>query len=159
MRIVFTKSKKKFAIGSVAIRLYQQTEYSHVALEFKESGEIYYYQANEGKVNIEHKSHFDREHEIVEAFKVSVNKAALKELKKTLGQNYGTAQNAGVLIVDILKNLGRLIKNPFGSGVNCSELIFVNVLAPKYNLTHRDPNSIKPKHIYDMLKNVGAKRG
>lgn len=146
MNIVFTKSKKKFAIGSILIRLYQEEDYSHVALEVGD----YYYQASEGKVNKEHKTHFYREHEILHS--IEIPDVDINLLEQDLGRNYSTTQNIGIVIVDLFRLFKKKIMNPFKSGVNCSEFIYEKVLIPLYGDLGYDQNSIKPKHVKRILE-------
>ena len=148
MKVVFTKSRKKFPIFSWFIRWYQGTEYSHVALEVGE----FYYQASEGKVNKEHYSYFLKEHTIVLSFEIA--DVDLSILEKELGRNYGTVQNVGIVLVDLWRAIThKLVNNPLSQDVNCSEFIFEKVLKQLYtDLDAYDKDYVKPKHIEKILR-------
>lgn len=145
MNIVFTKSKKRFPIGSWIIMLYQKTNYSHVALEVGD----YFYQASDGKVNKEHKQHFIKKHEIMHS--MVIPRIDLKDIETDLGRDYGLAQNIGMAVVDLFKLFKKKITNPFKSGVNCSEFIYERVIIQLYGDLGFDKDSIKPKHVKEIL--------
>lgn len=158
--IVFTKSKKPFPIGSHLIRLWTNKPYSHVAigLEVRDWG-ITYFQASEGRVNYEFSTFFNKKHEIVIHYKLKLPKHLVTSLRKSFyqnqGESYATLQNLGIAALDILEKItGKIFKNPFTKGKNCSELAFVKVFRPLLGdkLLKYDENTIKPHHIEEIIK-------
>jgi hypothetical protein len=155
--IVFTKSRKRFAIGSWLIRLWTWKPYSHVALEVNLPiiDKPMYFQASEGKVNYEYKDHFDSKHEIIASYEIYVpDKIAqdmTKERLKNAGCVYGTMQNLGIVMVDIANLLGLKIENPWKKGQNCSELIYRIILKPMLPELDYNPETIKPHHIEKII--------
>ena len=157
LKVVFTKSKKKFPIFSWLIMGWTWKSFSHVALEvdmpFLENP--MYWQASEGKVNYEYKTHFDRENEIVEVRTVEVSddiyNKMMKLRLKSAGQNYGFAQNIGIVLVDILNLLGVKVDNPFKKGTNCSELLYLHVFKVLDPTLDYNPDTIKPHHILKII--------
>ena len=156
LKIVFTKSKKKFAIGSWLIRWWTGQEYSHVAKEIiRQNWGAGYYQASEGKVNYEHESIFLQKHEIVKEFILLVDTKLDFSIKEACwrecGNDYGTMQNLGILLVDIAAKLGIRATNPWKKGRNCSELLYLTVLKQMYPELDYNPDTIKPHHIEEIL--------
>lgn len=155
--IVFTKSKKKLPLGSWAIRLWTWKSYSHVArklsLPFVEKSS--YFHANEGKVNYEYETWFLKDHIVVKQYRIEVPDDVYSELSKhcwsLVGQSYGTWQNVGIILVDILKLFKLKIKNPWKHGVNCSELLYITIFKPMFPELKYDPDTIKPHHIEKII--------
>ena len=110
LKIVFTKSKKKFHILSWAIMLWTKQEYSHVAraVEIKDWG-YRYFQASEGSVNYQFEELFNKKHEIIKTYCLCITSELDREIKKACykeaGNKYGTMQNLGIFLVDILSFL------------------------------------------------------
>lgn len=157
--VVFTKSKKKFAIGSKAIMLWTGKNYSHVAigLEVRDWG-VTYFQASEGDVNYNFNTFFNKKHEIVKSYKLKLPKTLVTDLRKSFYQNQGEGyaffQNLGIACLDVLEKItGKIFKNPFTRGKNCSELAFVKVFKPLLGdkVSEYDENTIKPHHIEDII--------
>ena len=157
LKVVFTKSRKFMPLGSWFIRLFTWRAYSHVALEINMSflEKPMYFHSNEGKVNYEYKDHFDREHEIVSEYEIKIDEKLYNEMKikrlKHAGENYGTWQNFGIIIVDILKFFGIRATNPWKKGKNCSEIVYEVVFKKMHPDLDYDPNTIKPHHIEKIL--------
>lgn len=158
LKIVFTKSKKKFPIASWLIRAWTGKKYSHVAraANIQEWG-WRYFQANEGKVNYEYEEHFLKKHEIIKEYTIIVDTEMDKKIKETCykqcGNKYGIMQNIGIFLID----LGILKSNPWKSGVNCSELIYTHVLKPMFPELDHNPDTIKPHEIENILISKGYK--
>lgn len=156
LTIVFTKSKKKLAIGSWLIRLWTRKPYSHVALRF--DSQIFksptYYQASDGLVNYMSGSQFLKKHEIIRGYHLAVSdeeySTIRNECHEEAGAPYGFMQNVGIIIADFFKLFGKKIENPFKKGRNCSELLYVHVFS---NLDYKelDPDLVKPHHIEELL--------
>jgi hypothetical protein len=161
--IVFTKSKKKFPIGSLLIRwwsskgFFKLHPYSHVARAtvIRDWG-YRYFQASEGKVNYEFETFFRNKHHIVKQYDISVSKEIDKEIKKKCyeeaGNTYAMAQNIGIFLTDVVMSLfGRKLKNPWTRGRNCSEILYAKcfkVLLPDLNYNE---NKIKPHEIEEII--------
>lgn len=156
----FSKSKKSFPIASWAIRLYQNTPFSHVYLRekirvFKDDLIIH---ASEGLVQRMSQFQFDKKHEVVVEFTINIeDDLRYYELKdmmhKYSGDNYSVMQNVGIVWVDFCRNLcGKRKENPWQKGWNCSELVMVILqkLFPK-EFEGYDPNTVTPKEVYNIL--------
>jgi len=158
----FSKSKKAFPIASWAIRLYQRTEFSHVYLRekvrvFKDDLIIH---ASEGNVQRMSEYQFDKKHEVVEEFIVTIESDLrfyeLKDLMhKHSGADYSVMQNIGIVYVDIMRFLGKRVKNPWQKGWNCSELVMtiLQEIFPE-EFKQYDTNTITPKEINTILKQL-----
>lgn len=153
-------------IGSVLLRKYMYTPYSHVffELDHKElfgqntifhasmsSGVSYWSDSNFNKVNT--KTHL---------YEINLPDDKYKALRAKLhsraGEHYGFMQNLGIVLVDIAKNLGISIQNPFRKASNCSELVFDALVEihPELFLEF-DSNTIRPDHIHLILQKYGYK--
>lgn len=156
IEIVFTRSKKKFPIVSWLIMLWTWKPYSHVArgLEVQDWGKSYY-QANEGKVNYEYHTSFNKKHKIVKIYRILVPEELDRNIRKACfqeaGANYGIMQNLGIMLVDIAALFGKKINNPWKKGRNCSELLYLKVLKKMYPDLDYNPDTIKPHHIEEIL--------
>ena len=152
LKIVFTKSKKKFPIGSKAIMWWTNKEYSHVAREVvRQDWGSAYYQASEGSVNYEYESVFNEKHEIVKEYVLLIEKELEMDIRKACwkecGKSYGTMQNIGIALVD----MGICKDTPWKDGRNCSELIYLNVLKPLVPSLDINPDTIKPHQIEQLI--------
>lgn len=159
VEIVFTKSKKKIPIGSWAIRAWTKKSYSHVAVKFTSNyyNSSYYYQASEGLVNYMSEEQFNRKHEIVKIITLPVQENLYHSIKKECfsqaGADYGIAQNLGIVLVDLFNLVGIKIDNPWKKGVNCSELIYIELILPIFGDLGVNPDTVKPHHIEKILNN------
>ena len=158
IEVVFTKSKKKFPIGSWLIRLWTRRSFSHVAVCFdtsKEYGTKTYYQASDGLVNYMAEDQFLKKHSIVESFTLVITEDQYKDIRnkchREVGANYGFLQNVGIILSDITKFFGVKIKNPWKEGRNCSELLYDNILV-YMGVDSYDKDLIKPHHIEKIIK-------
>jgi len=156
LSIVFTKSKKTLAIGSGLIRWWTSKPYSHVARHIVLSGDIdMYYQANEGKVNYEVKEIFDTKHTVVRDYEIIVDDQCYKAISRAClqqaGKPYALWQNLGIVYVDIMSWVGKTVENPWKKGLNCSELVYRNVLKPMIPALNYAPDAIKPHQIEDII--------
>jgi len=158
LTIVFTKSKKRFAVFSHLIRLWTNKPYSHVARKGKLSflPGYHYFQASEGSVNYEYEDSFNKKHEIVIEYKIKVPSHIYRDIVqkswKSTGQSYSYMQNVGIVICDIASYFNIKMKNPWKKGVNCSELIYKTVLKPMFPELNRNENKVKPHHIESIIK-------
>lgn len=162
--IVFTKSKKTFALGSALIRLWTNKPYSHVAAKFFVYLEAnMYYQASEGRVNYESDEVFNSKHEIITEYKITLPEEIYREVSlnclRNAGKPYGFWQNVGIVLVDILNKIcPKKRSNPFKKGFNCSELLYSKVFKKLLPCLDMDPQLIKPHQIEELiLKNFELK--
>lgn len=156
LTVVFTKSKKKFPIGSWLIMLGTMKPYSHVALKFESRifNSPTFYQASDGLVNYMSGTQFDKKHEIIVSYELEVEEEAYSKIREECheeaGAPYGFMQNIGIVLADIASWVGLKIKNPFKEGRNCSELLYVHVFS-KLGYKELDPDLVKPHHIEQLL--------
>jgi hypothetical protein len=158
IELVFTRSRKKFPIGSLLIRLWTWKPYSHVARKMQISflDKPNYFQANEGKVNWEYEDYFAQKHEIVKTMSFECSEEQFRLFNKScweqVGADYGFMQNLGIFLVDLANFFGIEISNPWKKGLNCSELIYRTILKPKYGNLGYNPETIRPDHIEKILE-------
>jgi hypothetical protein len=163
IEIVFTRSKKRFPIGSWLIRLWTWKPYSHVARKMQIGflDKPNYFQANEGKVNWEYQDHFEKKHKVVKTMKFQCSEKQHRLFNKTcweqVGDSYGTMQNIGIFLVDIASFFGIKMTNPWKKGMNCSEVLYRTILKPKFGDMGYNPDTIKPHHIEKILEKHRAK--
>lgn len=156
--IVFTESAKTLPIGSLAIKLYTGKPYSHVAVqqEVRDWGKRYF-QASEGKVNYEFEKFFLKKHRIVRQYTIEISPELDRAIKKACyleaGNAYGTMQNLGIVLVDFLKIFNIRATNPWKSGRNCSELIYVEVLKRLMPRLDLNPDTVKPHQLEEIILN------
>jgi hypothetical protein len=159
--IGFSKSKKKFAIGSFLIRLYQMTPFSHCYIRMNvplvPSDAIIH--ASEGKVLRMSGTQFDKRHEVVKEFCLELDESVHNQIRIDMheisGDDYSIWQNAGIILVDIARILGFRIANPWVSGWNCSEFV-VRILRDHYptEFTRIDPETVTPKELYVIIEKL-----
>ena len=154
IKVGFSKSKKKFAVGSWLIQIWENTPFSHVYLRI--GGGTFpevIYQASNSMVNFMGLEAFNKYHEVVEEFEVELTAEEYKNLltkcMALAGLRYECKQLVGLVIVRLFDIFGKQIKNPLsGSGYVCSELVGemlnFDLGKPKENIT--------PKDIYVFLK-------
>jgi hypothetical protein len=159
MSIVFTKSKLKFPIGSLLIRWWMSTDYSHCARKIPVYDTYLYYQASEGRVNYESEEVFAQKHEVLLDYKIMLNDEDFnnigRECVKNAGIKYGFMQNVGIVYVWLMDKLGKQIKNPWKKGKNCSELLLPVLQKIFPNKFHNlDPNTVTPKDLQIRLQEL-----
>jgi len=154
-----SRSKKKFAIASWAIRAYQCTKFSHIYL--KRFTRVFttpiIIHASEGLVQRMSGPQFDKKHFPIREFKITVSDEKYVELRDMMhfysGDNYSIIQNVGILWVDLVRAItGKRVSNPWQKGWNCSEFvmsILIQVFPEKFK--DFDPNTVTPKEIYNIL--------
>jgi hypothetical protein len=155
--IVFTKSKKKCALGSFLIRLWTKKPYSHVAAKFFVYLEAnMYYQASEGRVNYESDEVFHSKHEVVKEYKITLPEEFYREVSlsclRNAGKPYGFWQNIGIAVIDILRKIcPKKHKNKWSKGYNCSELLYSLVFKKIIVGLDKDPQLVKPEDIEEII--------
>lgn len=154
LKIVFTKSKKKFAILSKLIMWWTKQPYSHCAREvIRRDWGAGYYQASEGNVNYEHESVFNKKHEIIKEYTLMVDGELELDIRRACwedcGKYYGTLQNVGIFLVD----LGIFKDTPWKDGRNCSELLYLKIFKKLLPDLKYNPDTIKPHQIEKIILN------
>lgn len=166
MKIVvgFSKSLKKFPIGSWIIRLWQGfTSYSHVYIRLLvtprfPSDKIIH--AAEGEVNHWSETNFHKRNKTVEDFEIEIPDELYKHLRNNVfhekaGELYGWKQNLGIALVQLLKYMNIHIENPWQDGWNCSEFVYVVLkqIFPE-ETKHLKQNTVTPKDINIVLNKL-----
>lgn len=152
--IGFSKSKKKMAIGSLLIRWYMGTPYSHVYFKFeaKSLDRVLVYEAVGAGVRFIGLNKWESDHEEVASFNLNISDDNYKKIMQfcvdNSGTEYGFFQNLGI----IFSNICKLSKNPLTDGENCSEAIG-EVLALEGYKIHKDFNLLTPEDIFLVLNN------
>lgn len=154
IRIGFSKSKKRFAVGGALIRWYMGTPYSHVYMKFDARAydrSLVYEAVGEG-VRFVGMNNWQRDHEEVASFDIQISDESYKKLMQfcidNSGLKYGYFQNIGILVADLFK----LKKNPLTDGDNCSEAIGQVLSLEGYKID-KDFNLLTPKDIFLILNN------
>lgn len=153
LEIVFTKSKKKFAVFSKLIMIYTNRPYSHVARKtyIGTNKRELYFQSSEGKVNYEYTDVFHKKHEIVKSYTLEVSDELYQKIADSClveaGKDYGFMQNLGIVLVDL-----KLTKtNPWKHGRVCSELLYVTILKQLVTDLEYNKDTIKPSDIENII--------
>ncbi len=150
--IGFSKSKKALPIGSLAIRAYMGTPYSHVYLKFfsESLNRMLVYEAVGGGVRFIGENQWTKYAEEVASFQIQVPDAQYISLLQycvdNAGLDYGTMQNIGIILAKLLKRKS----NPFQTGSNCSEEIYKVLEKIGYKIDIKK-DLITPKDIYNSL--------
>lgn len=149
IKIGFSKSKKSLAIGSWVIREYMDTPYSHTYLVFTEEDLIY--EAVGTGTRFISTPEWETHAVEVKSYRIIVSDESYTELKNycqsKLNTKYGFWQNLGIVVAQILK----LHKNPFNSGLNCSELVGRILIKEGYVIS-KNVNLLTPEDIYNVLE-------
>lgn len=150
--IGFSKSKKPFAVGSLLIRWYMKTPYSHVYMKFYSASlnRTMVYEAVGKGVRFIGLERWKEHAEEVASFDIEISDENYTRLLQycvdNAGIDYGFWQNLGIVISNICK----LKENPITIGKNCSEEIG-EVLELEEYVIEKDKNLLTPKDIYDIL--------
>lgn len=156
LKIVFTKSKKKMPLFSWAIMVWTGKPYSHVAreVEVRDWGKAYY-QSSDNKVNYEYHTVFEKKHEIVKCYTLTISDEVDGEIRKACyqeaGKQYATKQVFGMLLVDTLGFFGIKIKNPWKEGRTCSESLYARAFKLIFPDLDYNEDTIKPEHIEEII--------
>jgi hypothetical protein len=176
--MIWTKSRKKFPIGSYLIRFwvtifrllktgkFELEDNSHCAIRF--SSHIFssptYYQASEGLINYMSGIQFDKKHEFVKGIRISITDELYTELRdechKEAGAPYGFMQNIGILLTDIIDLFGYEIDNPWKDGRNCSELLYTKIIIKMIGVQEYSKDKIRPDQLFNLsIKNLSKLNG
>jgi uncharacterized protein YycO len=153
--IGFSKSKKKFAVGSWLIRWYMETPYSHVYVKFHSESlnRTLIYEAVGSGVRFVGMSKWSSHAEEVATFDIQVSDDKYLELIRycidNAGVEYGFMQNIGIVLSGLFKEKF----NRFNKGMNCSETSYNIGELAGLNL-QKDKNLITPKDLYDKLSTL-----
>ena len=83
-------------------------------------------------------------------FEITLPEELYIEIRNSLhsvtGVDYGTLQNVGILLSDLLD-----IDNPWKKGYNCSELLYEKVLEKILPNLQYNKDRIRPSHTFDIL--------
>jgi hypothetical protein len=156
-------------IFSVILQKYLKTDISHTFVVYNTKphmGDDSIYHSSIGSgIGFVAKHVFEEENLIVRVYEIEVSDEIYSQIRKELfyncGRKYGFWQNIGIAIVDFAKQVFKMkIQNPFRKDQNCSELVYREVvsiafpeLANEYN-----PDTISPKEVEDIMKQVGTRR-
>ena len=166
MRTLYIGFSQTNKIGSYALRHYMKTDYSHVFFELDHvhlfgQNTIFHASMSSG-VSYWSDSNFNKSNTKTHLYEIKLSEERYRALRAKLhnraGEHYGFMQNLGIVLVDIAKNLGISMQNPFRKASNCSELVFYALvdLHPELFLEF-DPNTIRPDHIQLILQKYGYK--
>ena len=155
-------------VFSVILQKYLKTDISHCFVMYntaRHMGDDSVYHSSIGSgIGFVAKHVFEEENEIVRVYEIELEEDVYEKVRKELfyncGRKYGFWQNIGIAIVDFAKQVfGINIQNPFRKDQNCSELVHRDVIsiafpeiAKEYN-----PDTISPKDIEDIMKQVGTR--
>lgn len=150
--IGFSRSKKRFPIGSWLIRLYLGTKYSHTYLRFRADkyDRNLIYEAVGSGVRFIGQKMWESHAEEVKSHEIEVSEAGYNKIMvlciDNAGMNYGFLQNAGIIVANIFN----LDKNPFPADTNCSEEL-AKILHEEGYRFNKEFNLITPKDIDEAL--------
>lgn len=151
--IGFSKSAKKFAIGSLAIRAYMQTDYSHVYVKFysKSIDRVLIYEAVGSGVRFISQKKWESHAKEMHYYEIEVSDESYMKLMQfcvdNAGEEYAFCQNLGIVIAKLFK----LNKNPFVSGENCSEIVGKILKLEGFQIC-KNINLVTPKDIKNILE-------
>jgi len=161
--IGFSKSRKKFPIGSWLIRAYLNTPYSHCYIRIpniNKSDTIFH--ASEGIVYRMSGTQFDKKHVTTHEFEIDLpveTYTAMGHIAHELsGADYGLLQNVGIVLVKLLRKINIEINNPFKKGWNCSELLCHMMKQFDSNFNDLDVNTVTPKELFNKLNTSNYRR-
>lgn len=150
--IGWSKSKKRFAIGSRLICWYMGTPYSHVYMKFeaKTFERTLVYEAIGKGVRFVGFNNWNKDHQEVDSKEIQISDENYKKIMQfcidNSGAEYGFMQNIGILLANLCKSH----RNEFTSGENCSEAIG-EILALEGYIIDKDLNLLTPKDIFLIL--------
>lgn len=150
--IGFSRSILRFPIGSILIRWYMGTPYSHVYLRFESPSmeRSLIYEAVGAGVRFIGLEKWKQHAEEVDSFELCIEDENYKKLMQfcidNAGNEYGFMQNLGLVWANILRKR----KNPLTSGQNCSEEMGEVLEREGFEIT-KDLNLLTPKDIHDIL--------
>lgn len=150
----FSKSLKKMAFGSLAIRIWMRTDYSHVYLKFysQSLGRTLIYEAVGSGVRFIGQPAWEGHAKEMHSYDIEISDEAYFVLMgfcvDNAGIEYGFLQNLGVVISDLLK----LEKNIFREGANCSEIVG-KVLIMEGFAIDKSIDLVIPRDIKELLDN------
>lgn len=150
--IGFSKAKSPYKFGSLILRTYMRTPYSHVYIKFhsEKLNRVLIYEAVGSGVRFIGKKSWN-EHSIeVASYDIKIKQCNYIHLMQYCvdhaGYEYGFLQNIGIFISESLN----IKNNYFKKGKNCSEIIAEILSIEGYDIK-KDFNLITPKDIHDLL--------
>lgn len=151
--IGFSKPKKKlFPFFSWAIRLFDQTPYSHVYVRWTTKvGVDIVYQASHTSVHFMSKKLFDEQVHVISEYEIQITDDKYDDLIRycltNAGMQYGVMQIVGIAIAYLFK----MPKNPLNKGYVCSELVGSILSQLGAIKPEKDLNLLTPKDIEQLL--------
>lgn len=159
----FSRPKSKLAIGSLLIRLFDRTPYSHVYVRWYSSkyDRDLIYEAKGAGINFTSPIAFKDHVEVVVEYKLQISEEVMTKVVQYAIDNardkYGYSQLLGIALVKIARKFGWKIKNPLTGGTICSELVGSILEQFLQQDIPEDLNIASPKDIEDVIKLHGEK--
>jgi hypothetical protein len=151
VKIHFSKNRKG-KLFSQLLQWYEGLPISHCVLEFNLLGnDLIFHSTITDNVSFISKDNFLKENIITETYEIELDNDRLSHFIQQLGIKYGFMQNIGIFIVDIFRKFGVITSNPFKTGKNCSELLYVNILYKYDSDKIYKPDLVKPSEIRKIL--------
>lgn len=143
-----------FPVGSWAIRLFQNTPYSHTYVRFYSESlnrTLVYEAIGTGGVRFVGYKIWSEKAQELESFTLQVKKCnsirLLQEFVDDAGIDYGHLQNLGIFLASIFG----WKKNPWRKGKNCSEIVAKFLKSEGYHI-NKPLDLVTPKDVYNVLK-------
>jgi hypothetical protein len=153
IRVVFSKSKKRFAPIGWTIRKFMGTGYSHVSFHFDSPSlnRTLVYEAVGSGIRFIEKKNWDKHAEMIVSYDIEICQEVYTKMLQTCidyaGKEYGYMQNVGVLIAHLFK----LDYNPFPANDNCSEILLRLIEEAGY-FTSKSHDLVTPLDIENMIR-------
>lgn len=154
IKIGFSKSKKKFAIFSWLIRLFDKSEFSHVFIKWNmKSGKPIIYQASGHTVNFVGNKRFEIDNQIVYEFDFEIEDDQFDKFLDWAVDESGAPYSIRSVIGIAIAKLFKLKKNPLGGSDSfiCSKLagyFFDVYIADMVN--DNQISKMTPKDVYKL---------
>lgn len=149
MRIAFTYTKGN--LFSKLVTSSTDSEWSHCFVIVDKIGEDYLIMESSffGGVKFDLLSKYINKNVRCEIYEFDDGHDCLDALVPFIGKNYGYFQSLGYLVMKLFK----LEKNPFTSGLWCSEYVLMCLLHGNLSdkFSHLSPNSTTPEDLYKII--------
>lgn len=156
--ILYTQSKLPIPLFSWAVQLFTWNRISHVAIQVQLPGwEPVIYQASQKMTNLMSMEVFNKRHKVLNTHDLLVPSNLynnmIHRMSQQLGKPYAMLQNIGIGISIMASWLGIKMKNPWKGGVNCSELVYTELLQPMLGSEcSADPQLVTPEDIKKIVE-------
>lgn len=144
---------KKFKLGAAGIKLWQNSNYSHVYIRMS----TVVVHSAQGSVHATSFSKFKKDNNVIQEFKIETSDLYAIQIYcySKVGQKYGYIELLKIFSYDIFNNIGIKLGFNDSNGYICSEFIGW-VLTEKLNHTFDKPHFLlTPKDIYLKLAEQG----